>query len=325
MIAHLKRAACRTASATGLFRITRAMTAHMPRILMYHGFCGVDEPYDDCTRVDVFLRQLLHIKRHYRPMRLSTLGRLIATGRPLPERAVAITVDDGYASFAQYAVPLLSELEIPATLFVVSDFPGTGQWLWTDKYKVLYARAQSLPAHQQGPPRSSLADLKKLTVAERDARLAELAERLAVSIPERAPRRFALLHWRELKELVADGSVEIGAHTRDHPILTRVGRAAAREQIQGSRRELELKLGTPVTTFCYPNGLSNDYSAEHLDMVRDAGFVCATASHIGWVAPESNRFALPRIGGDGGDMLQFRKYLDGFEYWQRRALAARHA
>ena len=58
-------------------------------------------------------------------------------------------------------------------------------------------------------------------------------------------------------------------------------------------------------------------------MVRRAGFVCATASHIGWVSPESSRFALPRIGGDVGDMARFCKYLDGFEYYQRRAAGER--
>ena len=314
MIAGIKRVVCRTASATGLFGLSRVFTAHLPRILMYHGFCGADEGFDDCTDVDMFRRQLMHIKRHYRPMKLSALWRRLASGEPLPDRTVVLTVDDGYANFARWAAPLLREFEVPATLFVVSDFPDTGQWLWTDKLKFVLERCEEKP--------ECGAEMKRMPVGERAARLAELAERSAVSIPDRPPQRYSMLGFAELRELAAGGLIEIGAHTRDHPILGHVSSEDARGQIGGSRRELERKLGAPVTTFCYPNGKPGDYTREQIEMVREAGFVCATASHIGWVSADSNRFALPRIGGDG-DMLRFRKYLDGFEYWQRRAAGVR--
>lgn len=310
MIARLKRAVCRTASATGLFGVSRALSAHLPRILMYHGFCGSDQRFDDCTDILTFRRQLTHIKKHYRPIKLSELGRRLAAGEPLPERTIAITIDDGYENFARFAVPLLAEFGIPATLFVVSDFPDTDQWLWTDKFKFLLNR-NTLP--------TTLAALKQMTVDDRDARLAELAAELSVSIPDRPPARHALLGWKALEQLAGDGLIEIGAHTRNHPILARVAPHEACDQISGSRRALEQKLSAPVTTFCYPNGKPGDYLPEQIEMVRKAGFVCATASHIGWVCPSSDRLALPRIGGDSGDMLQFRKYVDGFEYLQRRA------
>ncbi len=311
MIAQLKRAAYRTASATGLFGLSRALSSHLPRILMYHGFCGREQRFDDCTRALTFRRQLKHIKKHYRPARLSQLGRLLAAGDPLPERTIAITVDDGYENFARFAAPLLVEFDIPATLFVVSDFPDTGQWLWTDKFKYLLERANhSIP---------TIAALKQMTVDDRDEQLADLAAKLKVAIPDRPPARHAMLGWKALKQLADGGLIEIGAHTRSHPILARAPSQEAWDQISGSRRALEQKLAAPVTTFCYPNGKPGDYLPQQIEMVRQAGFVCATASHIGWVCPSSNRFALPRIGGDSGDMLQFRKYLDGFEYLQRRA------
>ena len=312
MIAHLKRAACRTASATGLFGVSRALSAHLPRILMYHGFCGTDQRFDDCTDTLTFRRQLAHIKKHYRPAKLSELGRRLAADEPLPDRTIAITIDDGYENFARFAVPLLAEFDIPATLFVVSDLPDSGQWLWTDKFKYLLARANdSIP--------TTIAALKQMPTGDRDEQLADLAAELNISIPDHAPARHALLGWKALEQLVAAGLIEIGAHTRNHPILAHVPSEQAWDQISGSRRALEQKLAAPVTTFCYPNGKPGDFLPEQTDMVRKAGFICATASHIGWVSPASNRFALPRIGGDGGDMLQFRKYVDGFEYLQRRA------
>ena len=38
--------------------------------------------------------------------------------------AVAITFDDGFANFAEYAAPVLERLSLPATVFVVSGFCG---------------------------------------------------------------------------------------------------------------------------------------------------------------------------------------------------------
>ena len=54
-------------------------------------------------------------------------------GEPLPPKAVAITVDDGYRDFLLRAYPVFHEFEIPATVFLVSDFiDGTGM-LWWDR------------------------------------------------------------------------------------------------------------------------------------------------------------------------------------------------
>jgi len=58
----------------------------------------------------------------------------------------------------------------------------------------------------------------------------------------------------ELHELVGDGLVEIGAHTRTHPMLSALKPAEQREEIAGSRSDLEAWLDRPVTSFAYPFG-----------------------------------------------------------------------
>ena len=88
--------------------------------------------------------------------------------------------------------------------------------------------------------------------------------------------------------------------------------------LHGSRQELQQRLGINVTSFCYPNGLFSDYRREHIEMVANAGYLCATAAHFGHVTGASELFALPRIGGDGRERVAFRKRLDGFEYLQQR-------
>ena len=59
-----------------------------------------------------------------RVMKLSELAAAARSGR-IPERAVAITFDDGFASVVEDAAPLLEERGFPATVFCVAGHVGT--------------------------------------------------------------------------------------------------------------------------------------------------------------------------------------------------------
>lgn len=61
--------------------------------------------------------------------------RLLAAGR-LPERAVALTFDDGYASVVEQAWPELRRRGLPATLFAVSDYVRYGgRFPWDHRHE----------------------------------------------------------------------------------------------------------------------------------------------------------------------------------------------
>jgi len=74
----------------------------------------------------------------------------------------------------------------------------------------------------------------------------------------------------EIRELAKD--FEIGAHTLTHPHLDRLDAAAARWEISGSKERLELIVGEPLRSFCYPYG---HYNEETKRLVREAGFSSA--------------------------------------------------
>lgn len=308
----VKRLALSAAARGGGFALARRLTAQPARILMYHHFSAAPAAGGDRTAAHLFRQQLLHLRRHYRPVRLRELAARLAAGEPPAPGSVAITVDDGHADFLRVAVPILRELAVPATLFVLSELSNSGAWLWVDKWQ--YLRAQA-------PGRDSdctLAQLRRMAPAERDQRLAALARELGVALPEQPPEPYQLVGWEQLHELLRDGLVEVGSHTRTHRMLSDAGDAEAWDEIDGSRRALERRLGVEIATFCFPNGQPADYRAEHLAMVARAGYACAVASHFGYVTAASQRFALPRLGRVFGDMTTFRQELDGPAYlWHR--------
>jgi peptidoglycan/xylan/chitin deacetylase (PgdA/CDA1 family) len=86
--------------------------------------------------------------------------------------------------------------------------------------------------------------------------------------------------------------MEIGSHTRTHADLNQLTAEQAREQIAGSKQELERALGCEVRHFCYPYGR---FSAEHSRMVQEAGYVTATTTRRGRAQLTDDLLTLPRV------------------------------
>ena len=97
-------------------------------ILGYHRVAKVDsDSHGLCVSPQHFAEQLEALRRLARPVALHELVRGLQTGT-LPRRAVALTFDDGYLDVLQQAYPLLEAYQVPATVFVVSDYLGRQFW-----------------------------------------------------------------------------------------------------------------------------------------------------------------------------------------------------
>jgi peptidoglycan/xylan/chitin deacetylase (PgdA/CDA1 family) len=88
----------------------------------------------------------------------------------------------------------------------------------------------------------------------------------------------AALSWAELDGLVSGGLVDAQAHSRTHPWLPSLDVDAARDEIVGSKLDLEQRLGRLVTSFCFPAGVHGD---REIELVRAAGFRAAVTTDPG--------------------------------------------
>lgn len=87
------------------------------RVLMYHRFRNA--PYDPFSiSTAAFARQMEWIGRHKLAISLADLQAFLAGQCDLPDRAVLVTIDDGYHDFWSQAVPILHRWHIPAVAFV---------------------------------------------------------------------------------------------------------------------------------------------------------------------------------------------------------------
>lgn len=102
--------------------------------------------------------------------------------------------------------------------------------------------------------------------------------------------RLPLMDWSGLNELRAAGW-EVGAHTRTHPDLTRLGLEEARLEVAQSKEALEERLGAPVSLFAYPYGR---YGARERAIVGET-YSAAVGTRLGLVSRRSDRRGLERI------------------------------
>jgi len=95
-------------------------------ILMYHSVM------EDPRSQDVFLGGITHpesvfrgqmelLAKQYHSVSLDEVGRFLRGDGALPDRAVAVTFDDGYADNYEIAAPILNRTGVPATFYVTVE------------------------------------------------------------------------------------------------------------------------------------------------------------------------------------------------------------
>ncbi len=118
-------------------------------VLMYHRIDNLDENEQrspllcDLTVSPAdFERQVKFlVENGYSVLLASEVERAVQEGRELPEKAVCITLDDGYKDNFEQAFPVLLKYKVPATVFLVTNNFGRPDRLsWND---VLEMRAKA--------------------------------------------------------------------------------------------------------------------------------------------------------------------------------------
>jgi peptidoglycan/xylan/chitin deacetylase (PgdA/CDA1 family) len=271
------RALCKTGFARFLLKAAGAPTA-----LLYHGV--TDQPRTgllDCegkhVGAELFRYQMELLANNRKVVSLSTLVDTLRSGSDATDM-VAITFDDGYLDNAECAAPILSHYGFPATFFLATGFIGTDRWLWNDRLEAALDRTrlqkitpsilgEEVPLRDLSERRAALVRMKRalklLPWQVAEERVAELVKELELE-PSPPMGLYRFMSWDDARKLAATG-FELGAHTINHTILSRVSQQEAEQEILRSREQIIAAVGSCSRAFCYPNGKASDYTPE----VRD--------------------------------------------------------
>jgi peptidoglycan/xylan/chitin deacetylase (PgdA/CDA1 family) len=96
-----------------------------------------------------FKQQMKYIKDNgYSTITLDQLYEFIQENKPLPEKSVVITFDDGYVDNYQYAYPILKEFNLNATVFVLPNtIDKSKNYMTSSQLKELQANGIDIQSH----------------------------------------------------------------------------------------------------------------------------------------------------------------------------------
>lgn len=121
-------------------------------VFVYHRFGDSRYPSTN-IELPVFNQQLEYLKQNnYTVLPLGQIVDLLKSGQELPERCVALTVDDGYLTFMTGAMPLLRQYGYPATLFVNTDSVGGNSYLNWQQLRQLQHEGVEIGNHSSSHP-----------------------------------------------------------------------------------------------------------------------------------------------------------------------------
>lgn len=223
----------------------------------------------------------------------------------------AITFDDGWMDFYENAYPILCRNEIPASIFLPTNFIGTEKKFWTDRLADILKKLPASTEKISNIKNENYTDkikqlrgtlfsrvdnaiklLKPLSLDNIDIILTELETGKQIS--NTVSRRF-FLNWDECRELKNSGLITFGSHTADHIIMTSENLALCKSELENSRKKLiaEQLIDPSFVPFCYPNG---SYNSEITSLLMNAGYSCAVTTKRGYVDNQSDCYLFNRIG-----------------------------
>jgi peptidoglycan/xylan/chitin deacetylase (PgdA/CDA1 family) len=282
---------------------------------------------------DTFKQHLRALQEYFEFIHLSEWLDRKAKGSPLPGKACVLSFDDGWADNHEFAFPVLQELGIPATIFLVADMIGTRAMFWPERLArmateiaakhprywshaeldwlrqmpVSYGFNGTLPDSEEIS--ELIAAVKRLTDHEIHARIDRIEAELQLECFDHPP---SLLDWEQVHEMTASGLIELGSHTCNHTRLNSGTSADSLEhEVISSKQTIEEHSDCKVSTFCFPNG---DYSPQALELVRQH-YTGAVTTQSGWNTAQTDNYLLRRIGVHediSGDKMAFLARISGW-------------
>jgi hypothetical protein len=110
-------------------------------------------------------------------------------------------------------------------------------------------------------------------------------------VPDNEADECRAMSWEEARSLARHGFT-IGAHSRNHAILTNESKDCAFKDIEASLAAVSSELGAPCKTFAFPNGNFTDELAQH---ATRCGATTVMTTEPMWVDRKTSFCRLPRI------------------------------
>ena len=244
------------------FPYIRAISSRLVVILLYHGVTKERDSHS--ISIAVFEEHLKFLKEHFEVIHPD---QVFERRKGYEKIRVLLTFDDGFRNHATVLAPELIKHRVPALFFVSSRHSTSGKYLWFN-YLRAFGRHFASDAFKF---RGELFDMRPL---RREATLSRLTTLLLNLRPhpsamyEAIDNEFPALEEFVPVEILADSYsgmtatqvselasiplFEIGAHTVNHPLLSKCVPAESFRELRDNKLWLEEVVGRPCDTIALP-------------------------------------------------------------------------
>ena len=211
-------------------------------------------------------------------------------------KKILITIDDGFKNNYTNAFQILKHYNVPFVIFLCTSFLEN-KLIWTDRLLKLslstddfYEKANNwLIKNNIKLPKAQLSyDSLRLKMKTVDN---DMKNNFFRNFKDNFDYNqnlshyseiFDPLNWSEIKSMLSSDLCTIGAHTDNHPILSKCDYDEQYREIKSSKEKIEKELKHVIKNFAYPNGSIYDFNNDTKNILNELEFDYAFTTQFGY-------------------------------------------
>jgi peptidoglycan/xylan/chitin deacetylase (PgdA/CDA1 family) len=277
------------------------------KVFLFHRISPHTDPVWPPISPTHFEKIVSHLKKKFEivPLEETVLGNYIP-GKS--KELCAITFDDGYKDFSEFAFPIIKKHEVPASMYVITDcvYAGLPPWTFVLNHLLLNTKLSSIEIESAEIPEN----LKKVGWKNMDEkvnninRFSPVLKRISDDGRENVMKQIQsqikdvdspsglIMNWDEIRSIKNEG-IEIGSHSANHPVLSNnLDLESIKHELKRSGEEIEKETGKFPLAISYPFGM---YNNEAKKIAKEVGYKMGLTVFPKQYSSTEDQFEIPRI------------------------------
>jgi peptidoglycan/xylan/chitin deacetylase (PgdA/CDA1 family) len=265
----------------------------------------------------IFEQQIKFLKKNFKILSLNELKKHIKEQND--DFAISITFDDGYLDNINLALPILEKHNIPATIFVITRFLKSDDFMWwyflwenLNNQKFIIINSQKIYLRNEMDIINWYGiisnEVINLNYKEQKNYLDKVfGNQLNFDYKD------LIFDFNQLVDLSKNNLIEIGSHTLTHPKLTSLSDAEIYNELSVSKKIIEEKIKKKVNFLAYPYGSKDEVNNKIIKIAQQVGYQMAFSTKRSFEQTD-NFFDIPRINIDNNvEKKRLTSKINGFE------------